>query len=189
MSEHYGPEGDVARHLSLDALEAKFEALAPAPKDHGKVCLLVSRRADGVRDTPQRAQLTPEGGMPGDRWHRRTPDAPDTQLTVMQRDVAETIANGQALSLFGDNLLVDLDLSEDNLPVGSRVRVGGATLEVTPEPHTGCKKFAARVGQDALRYISRKELRDRHLRGVYWRVVEAGPVAVGDAIDVLSRGH
>ena len=125
MNEDYGPRGDSDRHLSPEELESALHSLPAAPRDRGKVALLVSRRADGVRETPERVRLTPEEGLPGDRWARTTREHPGMQLTVMRRDIGEVIANGQPLTLFGDNLVVDLDLSEANLPTGSRIRVGG----------------------------------------------------------------
>ena len=105
----------------------------------------------------------------------------------MQAGVAELVANGQSLALFGDNLFVDLDLSEVNLPVGSRLRVGGAVVEVTPMPHDGCRKFNQRFGSDALRFVNAKPTRHLNLRGVFWRVIEAGEIEAGSTIQVLSR--
>ena len=105
----------------------------------------------------------------------------------MEIDVAEMIANGQPLTVFGDNLFLALDLSVENLPTGTRLRLGRALLEVTAKPHNGCRKFAARFGHDALRLVSNPELRRRNLRGIYMCVVEAGEVAVGDAVAVVSR--
>jgi MOSC domain-containing protein YiiM len=105
----------------------------------------------------------------------------------MQKDVAELIANGQPVTLFGDNLFVELDLSASNLPPGSRMRVGQAILEVTPKPHNGCYKFEARFGPDALRLVSQLELRHRNLRGIHLRVVQDGAVHTGDLVEVLSR--
>jgi para-aminobenzoate synthetase/4-amino-4-deoxychorismate lyase len=166
---------------------AGLRALPAAPTDVGRVALIVRRRADGVRETPAEARLTPEEGLPGDGWRRRPPSAPEAQLAVMRRDVGELVADGQPLTLFGDNLVVDLDISAGNLPVGTRLRVGGCTVEVTPKPHNGCAKFQARFGADALRFVQAKETRDRNLRGIYWRVVEPGPVRVGDEIRVLAR--
>jgi MOSC domain-containing protein YiiM len=131
--------------------------------------------------------MTLAGGVPGDAWGRQREPHLEMQIAVMQRDVAELIANGQALELSGDNLFLDLDLSSGNLPPGSRVRVGGALLEVTPMPHNGCRKFRARFGQDALRFVAKPELRQRNLRGVYMRVVEGGEIQRGDRAEVITR--
>jgi hypothetical protein len=186
MGEDYGPRGDPDCHRSMDELRAELAALPPAPRDRGRVTKLVARRADGIRDLPMRVVLSPERGMPGDRWERDCKD-PVMQLAVMRRDVAELVAGGQAIEMAGDNLFVDLDLSADNLPTGSRLRVGKAIVEVSPEPHNGCRKFRDRFGHDALKLTADPELRDVHLRGIYWTVVEAGEVAVGDEIEVLDR--
>jgi len=186
--EDYGPRGDPSCHRPLAELEAAWNALRAAPTDRGRVALIVARRADGVRDTPSRARLSPEEGVPGDRWMRRTRHRPDMQLAVMRRDVAELVAGGQPITHAGDNLFVDLDLSDRNLPAGTRLRVGEAIVEVSPEPHDGCRKFMGRFGNDALRFTSDRRRRPEHLRGVYWTVVEAGDVAVGDSIEVLRRG-
>src|SRR5262245_55559090 len=188
-NEAYGPRGDASRHRPLAELEAGLRALAAVPKDSGSLALLVRRRADGVRETPGLALLSPEEGLCGDGWSRRPPRDPEAQLAVMRRDVAELIANGQALSLFGDNLFVDLDISAANLPAGTRLRVGGALVEVTREPHDGCVKFKGRFGQDALRFVQAKPTRGQNFRGIYWKVVEAGEARVGDPVEVLSRGR
>jgi hypothetical protein len=185
--EAYGPEGEATRHLALAALEGGLRALTPAPRDAGRLALIVRRHANGERETLARARLSPDEGLPGDGWGRRPPRKREAQLAVMQRDVAELIGNGQPLTLFGDNLFVDLDLSAENLPVGTRIRVGDAVVVMTAEPHNGCKKFHGRFGSDALRFVQAKPTRHRNLRGVYWRVVEAGEAAVGDAVTVLSR--
>jgi hypothetical protein len=182
----HGPHGDPERHLPGDVLEKKLGELSP-PRDAGRVALIVSRREGGVRETPSRAALTPQEGVPGDAWYRTKADKIDAQIAVMRVDVAELFANGQSLALFGDNLLVDLDLSVENLPTGTRLRIGGAEFEVTAEPHNGCLKFKQRVGPDALRLTAAPHLRSQRLRGIYLKVVEAGEVAVGDAVDVVHR--
>ena len=101
--------------------------------------------------------------------------------------MAEILANGQPLTLFGDNLFVDFDISARNLPVGTRLRLGEAMVETTAKAHNGCKKFHARFGADALRFVSAKPTRDQNLRGIYWKVIEPGAVAVGDAIQVVAK--
>jgi MOSC domain-containing protein YiiM len=187
QKEAYGPLGDSSHHRTLAELEAGFNSLPAAPKDLGVVSLIVRRRADGVRETLERALITPEEGVPGDGWNRRPPRNPDAQLTVMRREVAQLIAAGQPLTLFGDNLLVDLDLSAPNLPVGTRLRVGEAVVEMTSKPHNGCSKFEGRFGPDALGFVQMSATRDRNLRGVHWKVIEPGEVRVGSPIQVLSR--
>ena len=179
--------GDPATFLPFETLASRLVALPAAPRSDGRVVSLISRGDGGRRTLLDRALMTPDSGMPGDAWGRGRRPNPEAQLTVMQRDVAELIANGQPLELFGDNLILELDLSSENLPVGSRLRVGGAVFEVTPMPHNGCRKFRARFGLDALQLVSDKALRHRNLRGVYMRVVESGEVAAGDAVTVISR--
>lgn len=179
--------GKPARHRTLAELEAGLRALPPAPKDSGRLDLIVRRPARNAREILHRARLSPEEGLPGDDWNRKPSPVPDAQLAVMQHDVAGLIANGQSLALFGDNLFVNLDLSVANLPIGSRLRMGGAVVEVTPMPHNGCSKFNARFGNDALRFVNARPTRHLNLRGIYWRVIEAGEVEAGSFIQVLSR--
>jgi MOSC domain-containing protein YiiM len=149
--------------------------------------LIVSRGAGGRREILERARLTAEAGVPGDAWGRQGSRNPEGQITVMEIDVARLIANGQPLLLFGDNLFLHLDLSVGNLPPGSRVRAGTAVLEVTAKAHNGCRKFLGRFGEDALRFVSKPELRARNLRGIYVRVVEEGEIGAGHRVEVMSR--
>lgn len=181
------PAGDPSCHLSRGELDAGLAALSPAPREAGSLFLIVRRLPDHGRETPDRVMLTPEGGVPGDNWSRRLPLNPDAQIAVMRRDVAELIANGQPLTLFGDNLFVDFDIAAAAQPPGARFRVGGAVVEVTPKPHNGCRQFAQRFGLDALRFTADPATRHLNLRGVYWRVVDAGEVSVGDVVARVTR--
>ncbi len=180
-------QSDSSHYLQLTQLEAGLRALPEPPRDSGRLTLMVRRRPDGVRETPQRVLLTQEDGMPGDDWNRRPTRRPDTQLSVMRCDVAMLIANGQPLTVFEDNIFINLDISAVNLPQGSRLRVGEALVEVTPQAHNGCVKFRGRFGQDAHRFVQAAPTRHLNLRGIFWRVVESGEVSVGVAIQVFSR--
>ena len=187
-TEAYGPTGDPACHRGIASLVTGLAALPPAPADAGRLGLILRRHPDGSRETLEATRLSPQEGVPGDGWTRRPPRDPAAQLAVIRRDVAALIANGQCLSLFGDNLFVDLDLSAGNLPTGTRLRVGEAVVEVTAKPHDGCVKFRGRFGGDALRFVQAPATRHLNLRGIYWRVIEAGEVRVGAPITVLGRG-
>ena len=182
----HGPWGDASKHLPREEIERQLADLSP-PKDRGVLVLLVSRADDGERSTPKRAQLSVEEGVPGDAWVRDAPGEYGSQITLMRVDFGKLVANGQSLTFFGDNLIVDLDLSVANLPTGTRLCVGSAVLEVTPEPHTGCMKYRKRFGKDALKITADERYRDLRLRGIYAKVVEAGEVSVGDTIAVAAR--
>jgi MOSC domain-containing protein YiiM len=179
--------GDPQRFRSLAELEQMLRAMPAAGSDRGSVAFLMRRGEGGRREVLPAVTLTPEQGVPGDAWARADQPKPGMQIAVNEKGVADLVANGQPPALFGDCLCLDLDLSAGNLPPGSRLRVGGAILEVTPEPHNGCRKFRARFGDDALRFVSMPALRHRNLRGIYMRVLEPGEVAVGDAVTVVSR--
>jgi hypothetical protein len=133
-------------------------------------------------------------GLVGDMWRRRgsrrTPDGsanPLAQLTLQNARLAALVAGErERWPLAGDQLYVDLDLSVDSLPPGTRLAVGSAVIEITPDPHTGCAKFSARFGSDALRFVNSPDGRALRLRGANARVVEAGSVRTGDAIRKLS---
>jgi MOSC domain-containing protein YiiM len=187
-SDSQKPTDDSSRYRCLPDLESRLRALPPLPKDSGRLTLIMRRPADGSRETPDRLRLSPEEGVPGDKWGRDPERKLDEQICVMQRDVAELIANGQPLTLFGDSLFVELDLSAANLPTGSRLRVGKALVEVTPMPHNGCAKFKARFGADALFFVNARPTRHLNLRGIYLKVIEAGDSWVGAPVVVVSRG-
>jgi len=182
--------GDPSRFRTFSDLQRELHELPPSPTDEGRVALIMRRlSAGGRREILDTVELTSDAGVPGDAWERRPQKDPDMQIAVMQIDVARLIANGQPITLFGDNLFVELDLRTSNLPAGTRVKIGDALLDITPHPHNGCRKFQSRFGPEALRFVAGKELRSRNLRGIYMRVVQPGVVRAGDSIRVLSRPH
>jgi hypothetical protein len=179
--------GDAACFLSFAALERELATLPPTPTHRGRVARIVRRVTGGTREVLDRVELGPGSGIPGDAWGRKAGRDESMQLAIMQLDVATLIANGQPIELFGDNLFLDLDLSNANLPLGSRVRAGAVLLEVTPMPHNGCKNFRARFGEEALRFVQAPALRHRNLRGIYLRALTTGEIAAGDGVEVVSR--
>lgn len=178
-------------HRTEEELAAGLVAVRAAPRDEGTVEMIVRRPGVDAREVLDEGRLTPEDGLVGDDWRRRgsrsTPDGsadPDRQVTVMSSRYVDLIAGGDrsAWPLAGDQLYVDLDLSEASLPAGTRLTVGSALVEVTEPPHTGCAKFSARFGSEALRVANSPEGRALRLRGLHVRVLRAGVVRAGDAV-------
>jgi len=167
--------------LTSEQLEAGLDAIRESPKDGGAVAMIVRRPAVGAREVLESAELTTTDGLVGDRWGGKPGRSADCQINLMNARVVALVAGERdRWSLAGDQLFVDLDLSEANLPVGSRIAIGSAILEVTAPPHTGCSKFAARFGMDARAFVnSRRHLR---LRGINARVVRGGTIRVGDRV-------
>ena len=106
------------------------------------------------------------------------------QLTLMSSRVIALVSQEKdRWHLAGDQFFVDMDLSRENVPAGTKLTFGTAVIEVTAEPHTGCGKFVERFGADAMKFVnSRKDL---NLRGVNAKVVQAGVVRVGDTAKKL----
>ena len=167
----------------FDELQSRWQASLAKPAT-GSVVMLVVRVGDGAHATPPRVELSPEGGVHGDRWRENEARNPEAQVSLIARRVAEALVDGDVTRLHvpGDNVVVDLDLDEASLPVGTRLHLGSATIEITAKPHTGCAKFRARLGDEALRWISADPHRQQRLRGVYARVVTAGAVAIGERV-------
>lgn len=177
-------------HLSRERLSAGLGRIRDSPRDHGRIVLVVRRPSAGVRELPPEAMLDEVTGLDGDNWlsrgSTRTPDGsadPQRQVTVMNARVAELVAGGpDRMPLAGDQLLVDFDLSLDNLPAGSLLAVGQAVLQVSDAPHLGCTKFVKRFGAEAMRFVNSRIGRQLRLRGMNARVVVSGTVRRGDVV-------
>jgi len=181
-------------HLTWAELEAGLDTIRQAPKDGGRLELIVRRPSVGERDVIDAGELSIAEGLVGDIWNRRrsrTPDGSpnrDTQLNVMSSRVIALIAQDRSRwPLAGDQLFLDMDLSDENLPSGTRLALGAAVIEVTEEPHTGCGKFVERYGVDAMTFVNSTMGRALHLRGINARVVRPGAIRVGDLARKLRQ--
>lgn len=183
------------KHLTLAEMEAGLPTIRQAPKDQGVVKLISRRPNTDAREVLAEAQLDPDRGLIGDNWKARgsrsTPDGsanPEMQLNLMNARVIELLAQDKSRwALAGDQLFVDFDLSEANIPPGTRLVIGAAVIEITAPPHLGCKKFSARFGPDAVKFVNSTEGKQLHLRGVNAKVVESGLVRAGDSVRKLQH--
>ena len=181
---------DPARHRTPDELEAALDQIRQAPADHGTLELIVRRPAVDEREVLESGTLSREEGLVGDTWNQRgsskTSDGGpllDAQLNIMNARAAAAIAGPiERWPLAGDQLYIDLDISLDTLAPGTRLAIGEAVIAVTAEPHTGCGKFSARFGLDALRFVNSPTGRALNLRGINARVVQPGTVHRGDSV-------
>jgi len=181
------------KHLTMAELEAGLDDIRNAPKDEGVLQLIVRRPQIEEREVIEEGELHLEKGLVGDSWpgrsSSRTPDGsphPDMQINIINARVAALVAQDKSRwQLAGDQLYLDMDLSAENLPAGTQLAIGSAVIEVTPPPHTGCKKFVARFGLDAMKFVNSAVGRELHLRGINAKVVQPGVIRVGNVAKKL----
>jgi hypothetical protein len=187
----------MTAHLTTEVLATGLDHIRQSPVDEGKLELIVCRPAVDVRRMLEVGQLDLAVGLVGDTWSQRpstsTPDGspnPAAQLTVVNARAIALVAGNQPerWALAGDQLYMDLDLSEAGLPGGTRLGIGEAVIEISAKPHRGCAKFAARFGTDALRFVNTGPGRVLNLRGRNARVVIPGAIRHGDVVRRLADG-
>ncbi len=178
-------------HLTIAELDAGLDHIRQAPKDTGMLELIVRRPLTEEREILEEGELDLQEGLVGDNWDARgssmTDDGnahPEMQLNIMNaRTIAHIAQDKDRWQLAGDQLFIDMDISEHNMPPGTRLSLGAAIIEVTAIPHNGCKKFVARFGLDAMTWVNSEEGKKLHLRGINAKVVQAGTISTGDTVN------
>lgn len=177
-------------HLTKNQLEAGLDTILQSPKNEGALAMIVRRPVTEQREVLAKAELDIAEGLVGDNWRARGSSAtkdgsahPDMQLNIMNVRVTDLVAQKkERWSLAGDQLYVDLDLSDENLPAGTRLAIGSAIIEVTAEPHTGCKKFVDRFGLEAMKFVNSGLGKKINLRGINAKVIQSGQIATDDLV-------
>jgi hypothetical protein len=178
------------KHVTMEELEAGLDQILRSPKDLGVLEMIVRRPQTDEREVLEKGELDSTEGLLGDNWKIRgsthTMDGsahPKMQVTVMNSRVIALLAGQRTRwQLAGDQLYIDLDLSAENLPPGTRLAIGTAVIEVTDQPHTGCKKFAARFGVDATKFVNSPMRKNLRLRGVNAKIIQPGEIRVGNIV-------
>lgn len=186
------------KHLSWKELEAGLDLIRRSPADGGVLELIVRRPAVDEREVLEEGELDLESGLVGDNWKTRgsarTTDGfghPEMQLNIMNARAAALVARDKTRwPLAGDQLYLDLDLSDANLPPGARLALGPeAVIEVTPIPHNGCQKFVERFGLEAMKFVNSPVGKQLHLRGINAKIIKPGPIRVGDVARKVVSGQ
>ena len=178
------------RFLDAHALEEGLPDILASPRDEGVVTMIVRRPDTGEREVVDSGELDVAQGLVGDNWRSRgsgmTDDGaahPEMQLNLMNSRVIALVAGSEdRWALAGDQFFVDLDLAKENLPAGTPLAMGSAIVEVTSVPHLGCKKFVARFGMEAMKFVNSRRGKKLCLRGINAKVVQSGRVSTGDTI-------
>jgi len=181
-------------HLNKKQLESGLDHIRKSPKDQSVLDLIVRRPETEKREILDRGELDIIEGLVGDNWSsrgsRHTADGssdPEMQLNIMNSRVIALVAQDpDRWHLAGDQIFIDMDLSKENLPVGTQLSIGSAIIEVTSPPHTGCKKFVERFGRDAMLFVNSGLGRKLGLRGICAKVVQAGTIRSKDTVKKLS---
>ena len=177
---------NIMRHLTTAEIEAGLEGIRNSPKDSGVLKLIVARPKPDEREVLETGHLDVEEGLIGDIWKKYGNFRADAQITLMNSRCIKLLAQDEdRWALAGDQLYVDLDLSNENLPVGTKLGIGSAILETTALPHNGCKKFVERFGMDAMKFVNSPVGKELHLRGIYAKVVQSGKIDRGDEVKKL----
>ena len=181
---------ETLEYLSMIELEEGMEYIREAPHDNGILKMIVRRPAVDERELIDEGELSTDDGLVGDTWKVRssshTPDGSanrKSQITLTNsRAIALLAQSEDRWALAGDQLYVDMNIGEENLPPGTRLSIGSAIIEVSDQPHSGCKKFSARFGVEAMKFVNSPEGKKLHLRGINTKVVQSGTIRVGDVV-------
>ena len=178
------------KHLTMAEVERGLDDIRESPKDEGILELIVRRPKVDARELLEEGELSLIEGLVGDSWSTRgssrTADGSahrEMQINIMNSRVSALVSQAKdRWALAGDQLYIDMDLSDENLPAGTRLALGSAVIEISALPHTGCKKFVSRFGLDAMRFVNSPLGLKLHLRGVNAKVLRGGVIRVGDIV-------
>lgn len=182
--------------VTQEELAAALPQIQAAPKTGAAVEMLCLRPDYGQRQFVEEIEVTRARGIPGERWARapwlKLPDGsphPGIQVCILQKRVLDLVWRDREGTVHpGDTFVVDMDLSEANLPAGQILTVGTARLRVSEVFNDACVKWKARYGAAAKAWINRPENRPLRLRGILCAVERDGVIRLGDRLEKLHAG-
>lgn len=178
---------------SIEELNAELPHIRNAPKDDGVIHKLCYRPGFRKREFVDEISLSVTDGVIGDRWKEfgwlKLPDGsadPRIQVCILPKRVLDSVwQEDHGVDYPGDTMIVDMDMSEANLPIGTRLQVGSAIIEVSDVFNDACTKWSARYGKPSREWINLPENLPLRLRGILCQVVEDGKVSLSDRMRKL----
>ena len=171
-------------HLTTAEIEQGLYKVIESPTDNGTLDLIVCRPQEDERKVLATGELDTENGLVGDCWLTYNDGQIEAQITIINSRLIDLLAqeDKERWKLAGDQLYIDLNLTDENLPARTRLAIGSAIIEVTPKPHNGCQKFIERFGLDAMKFVNSPVGKQFHLRGIYAKVIQSGTIRQGDLV-------
>ena len=176
-----------------EKLNNALKSILSAPKDNAQIEQLCYRPGFGERNFVDRLPVSVKGGVQGCRWSH-TPwlkrddgtGDPRIQVSILQKRVLDLVyVPGKDEVHPGDTFIVDMDLSHENLPIGTVIRAGSALLRVSDHWNNACVKWKARYGTDALEWVRQEENIKFRLRGALCEVIEDGTIVNGELLQKI----
>ena len=175
-------------------LDGAIPHIMAAPKSGAAIEMLCYRPAYNQRDFVETLDLTQARGISGERWETspwlKLEDGtghPGIQVSILQKRVLDLVWHDRENTVHpGDTFIADMDMSEENLPVGQLLRVGGAVLRVSDVFNDGCVKWKARYGAAAKAWVTEPGHPELRLRGVLCSIVQDGPISNGDLLTKID---
>jgi len=176
--------------VTRDTLDRALPDVLAAPKTDAPISLLCIRSDYNQRHYPDRISMTRAGGVAGDfemsqPWLELADGIADPriQVSILPKRVLDLVwLDREKQAHPGDTIIADLDMSHDNLPAGSLIRVGTAVLCVSDIWNEGCVKWKVRYGRDAYKWASNPAHEVHRLRGVLCSIEQDGEATLSDTI-------
>lgn len=109
------------KHLTTAEIEAQMDYVAASPMDDGVLKLIVCRPRENERKVLPTGKLDTEKGLIGDCWQTYNDAVLAAQIAIMNSRIISLLAQDtERWQLAGDQLYVDLNLTDENLPHGTK---------------------------------------------------------------------
>lgn len=183
-----------ANPVTAEELTAALPGILAAPRDAGVVRLLCARPKPNARIFPDALTMTRAAGVLGDfemsrPWLELPDGGPDPriQVSILPWRILDLVwRERDHVAHPGDNIVVDMNLTEENLPAGTLLAAGTAVLRISDVPNDGCVKWKVRQGKAAYDWVSAPAHAPLRLRGLFCSIEQDGVVGLGDTVRRIS---